>query len=105
MAHLNETDRIQILMMLRYGDRRRTHSEVCTLFNEAHPERSTVTKLLAKFQAAGHIRDLPKSGRSPVHENTHLDFMLQVQDNPYSTTRQMGIDFNLSHTSNVCAKR
>ncbi|KAJ8944275.1 hypothetical protein NQ318_009652 [Aromia moschata] len=26
-------------------------------------------------------------------------FMLQVQDNPHSTTRQIGIDFNLSHTS------
>ncbi|KAJ8946525.1 hypothetical protein NQ318_004661 [Aromia moschata] len=40
-----------------------------------------------------------KAGRPPVPENTQLDVMLQVQDNPHSTTRQMGIDFNLSHTS------
>ncbi|KAJ8939381.1 hypothetical protein NQ318_011942 [Aromia moschata] len=46
-----------------------------------------------------HVRDLPKSGRPPVPENTQLDVMLQVQDNPHSRTRQMGIDFNLSHTS------
>ncbi|KAJ8944644.1 hypothetical protein NQ318_004734 [Aromia moschata] len=88
-----------------YGDRRRSHSEVCTLFNEAHPQRpivrSTVTKIVAKFQAAGHVRDLPKSGRPPVPENTQSDVMLQVQDNPHSITRQMGIDFNLSHTSIV----
>ncbi|KAJ8950557.1 hypothetical protein NQ318_015690 [Aromia moschata] len=57
-----------------------------------------VTKIVAKVQAAGNVRDLPKSGR-PVPENTKLDVMLQVQDNPHSTTHQMGIDFNLSHTS------
>ncbi|KAJ8962158.1 hypothetical protein NQ318_018115 [Aromia moschata] len=103
IAHLNETDRIQILMLIWYDDRSRSHSKVCTLFNEAHPERpivrSTVTKIVAKFQAAGHVRDLPKSGRPPVPENTQLDVMLQVQDNPHSATRQMGIDFNLSYTS------
>ncbi|KAJ8934617.1 hypothetical protein NQ318_012651 [Aromia moschata] len=68
--------------MLGYGDRRRSHSEVCTLFNEAHPKRpivrSTVTKIVAKFQAAGHVRDLPKSGRPPVPENTQLDVMFKI---------------------------
>ncbi|KAJ8942175.1 hypothetical protein NQ318_002848 [Aromia moschata] len=99
MAHLNETDRIQILMMPRLM----ILMDPSPAIAGAHPERpivrSAVTKIVAKFQTVEHVRDLPKSGRPPVPENIQLDVMIQVQDNPHSTTRHMGIDLNLSHTS------
>ena len=39
---LTERERIEILMMIGYGDRTRTQEEVCRLFNEAHPDRLPV---------------------------------------------------------------
>jgi hypothetical protein len=47
MARLIEGERIEILIMVRYGDELRTHEETCELFNQEHPiARSTVSKLV-----------------------------------------------------------
>lgn len=58
---------IEILIIIWYGDRRRTHDEVCVLFNVKHPHRnltirSCATKIYSKFGPSGHVKNLPKSG-------------------------------------------
>lgn len=40
MVHLSETGRIEILMMIGYGDSFRTHKEACNIFIDLHPERN-----------------------------------------------------------------
>lgn len=78
MAHLTERERIEILMMVGYGDRQRTHREVCELFNQEHPDRlpivrSTVSKLVVKFREHGCVKDLPRQDRPTVNEETKLN--------------------------------
>jgi hypothetical protein len=34
MVELSENQRIEVLMMISYGDRARTHQEVCQIFRE-----------------------------------------------------------------------
>ena len=65
MARLNETERIEMLMMIGYGDRTR-FSQVVNIFNELHPDReaiskSTVSKTLQRFHETGGVKDRPKS--------------------------------------------
>ena len=52
--HLSEKERIEVLMMIGFGDIVRTQQEVCSLFNASHPDRppitrSTVSKTELKF--------------------------------------------------------
>jgi hypothetical protein len=39
MVKLSETERIEILIMVVYGDRQRSYQDFCHLFNNVHPER------------------------------------------------------------------
>lgn len=101
---LSEKDRIEILMMYGYGERRRTTTEVCALFNEAHQDRppivrSTVTKIIKKFSQHGHVRDLPKTGQKQINEDKELEILLGVAENPNVSSRQIALNANLSHTS------
>lgn len=42
MPQLNGKQRIEISMMIGWGDRVRTQQEVCDIFNAKYPERLTV---------------------------------------------------------------
>lgn len=102
MVRLTETERIEILMMIGYGERRRTHDEVCALFNAERPNRenitrTTVTKIYRKFRDVGHVKDLQRSGRPKVTtEDKVLDVLLTINENPHSSTRQLALDNNIS---------
>lgn len=92
---LSEIERIEILMMVGYGDRKRSTFEVCELFNNVHQERapisrSTVSKIVLKFTETGSVRDRLKSGRPKICDETKLNVLLSYQDNPHSSTRQVG---------------
>lgn len=60
MAKLSEIERIEILMVVGYGDRQRLHQDVCDLFNNVLPDinnptvQSIVSKLLKKFREIEH---------------------------------------------------
>lgn len=49
MARVSERQRIEILMILGYGDKTRTQQKVCNLFYYKYPEQtiaqSTITKI------------------------------------------------------------
>lgn len=101
---LSERNRIEILMMVGYGDRRRSTNEVRELFNQTHPDlipisQSTISKIIRKYEQHGHVKDLPRGGRPRIDENTHLDVLLAVEENPHSISRQIAADSGVSHKS------
>ncbi|KAF2903407.1 hypothetical protein ILUMI_02785 [Ignelater luminosus] len=62
MPDLSESKRIEILMMIGFGDRRRTHQEVCDVFNDIHPK-------LYKGIPEVAVANLSNSGRSKIATN------------------------------------
>lgn len=56
--------RIEILIIYRYGDRRRTKQEVFTIYNETYPyTQSACVTHFKTFEETGNIVDQPRSGR------------------------------------------
>ncbi|MBZ5796693.1 DUF4817 domain-containing protein, partial [Burkholderia contaminans] len=106
MAKLSETERIEILMMVGYGDRQRSHEAVCHLFNTVHPERnpiaqSTVSRLVRKFRDTGHVKDVLKPGRSKsaTNQDKALNVLLSVMDSPVTSTTHLALDNDVSQSS------
>lgn len=102
---LSESERIEILIMIGYGDRKRTQDEVCALFNETHPDRdpisqSTVSRIQNKFNEYGHVRDVKRSGRpSSTNEDMELDILLTVKEDPHSSLTKLQATVDLSKTT------
>lgn len=108
MDQLTEKQRIQILMIRGYGDRQRSHEEVCHVFSELYPERPpisrrTVGKTIKRFEETGSIKNKPKSGRPKTarSEDQRLNTLLTFTESPHVSTRQVGRDFGISQRS-VC---
>lgn len=104
MSYLTETLRIEILMMIGFGDRRRNQTEVARLFNETHPElphicQGTVSKVEAKYHENGHVRNIPRQRQPIVEDNTKLNVLLAIQENPVTSARQIARENDLSHTT------
>ncbi|KAJ8970997.1 hypothetical protein NQ317_012110 [Molorchus minor] len=87
-----EKERIEILMMVGYRDGRRTATRVCELFNNTHQDRPPIVQ-------CGHVRDIPRTGSTKIGENTQLDFLLTVQENPHVSTRQVAATMDISKSS------
>lgn len=101
---LTETERIEILMMIGYGDRVRTQQEVCHLFNEKYPDRvpimqSTVSKIEQKFRQLGHVRDAPKLGRPRINQDKELDLLLSVQEDCHAETNNLAGNLDIAKAS------
>jgi hypothetical protein len=45
MNHFTERKRIEIIMIIGYGGRKRSHREACALFKETHPDKNRISKL------------------------------------------------------------
>lgn len=106
MAFLNETERIEILMIIGYGDRTRSFTEIVNLFNELHPDRhliskSTVSKTLNRFRETGSVKDRPKVGRpvTATSEENSLNVILDVMENPTTSTQQLALAHDISRYS------
>lgn len=106
MARLSETERIEILMIIGYGDRMRSFEEVVNIFNGSHPDRepiskSTVSKTLRRFHETGNVKDRPKSGRpvSVTNEENSLDVMLDIVETPNISIQQLAVNHNMSRYS------
>lgn len=101
---LTERERIEILIMVGYGDKLRTHQEACDLFNEIHNDRapivrSTVSKVVSKFAEEGNARNLPRGGRPKIDEVTKLNVFLETVENPHVSTRQLGLNNDIDHST------
>jgi transposase len=99
MNHLTERERIEILMITGYGDRKRSHQEACALFNETHPNRnpiskSTVTKTLKRFNETGSVTNRLKVGRPRIctNEENSFNILLDVVENPKTSVLQAALN-------------
>jgi Transposase. len=106
MAKLSERERIDILRMIGFGDKLRTHQEACQLFNATYPDRppitqSTVSRVLARFEETGSVKDAPRAGRPRVDDETRLNILVELQDNPHSSTRSIALNNDISHVTVV----
>ena len=96
MSALTEKEPIEILMMVGYG-------RMCALFNLLHFERppivrSTVSRIVAKFNQTGNVRDVSRCGRPQINHNTKLNLLLSVEDNLHVTTIEMALQENVIQT-------
>lgn len=102
MERLSEQQRIEILIFVGHGDRKRTQDEVCALFNERYPNRNgisrcTVSRVIKKFRQTGNVKNLPKSGRpiTATGGEKALNIMLSVEENPRQSLRKLADDFDI----------
>ncbi|KAJ8921281.1 hypothetical protein NQ315_013754 [Exocentrus adspersus] len=91
MGRLSERERFEILMIVGYGDRIRSHEEACDLFNQEHPERAPISRF-AVYNGGG---------RTHVSEETKLNVLLEVQENPHRSTMQIDLNNNIDHSTVV----
>lgn len=100
---LSVQQKIEILMMVGYGDRSRTQMEVCDLFNDKYPERpitqSTVSKVEKKFRETGTVESARKSGRPSVNFDRKVDVLLAFEEDPHTSVRKISRDLDVSKTT------
>ncbi|KAJ8945669.1 hypothetical protein NQ318_012387 [Aromia moschata] len=109
MAHLTVTQRIEILLFIGCGNKTRTQQEVCNLFNATCPDnpitQSTVSKIESKFRETGDIKvvlplkDLSKPGRPKITRDKKIDIVLNMEENPQSTSTPVGSENEVSQTT------
>lgn len=105
MAHLNMRQRIEILMVYGYGDRKRTQNEVCTVFNEIYPQtpvsQGAVSQILKKFRETGNVEDMKRTGRpkSATGDEKALDVLLAIEEIPQISLREASEILDISHSS------
>ncbi|KAJ8945371.1 hypothetical protein NQ318_007017, partial [Aromia moschata] len=102
MSYLTESLKIEILMMIGYGDRARTQCEVVRLFRETHPDlpplnQGTISKIEAQYREMGHVRKVPSKRQAVVDDDTKLNLLLALEENPIAPARQLARDSNLNH--------
>ncbi|KAJ8944415.1 hypothetical protein NQ318_023188 [Aromia moschata] len=88
--------------MIGYGDRARTQCEVVRLFRETHPDlpplnQGTISKIEAQYREMGHVRKVPSKRQAVVDDDTKLNLLLALEENPITPARQLARDSNLNH--------
>ncbi|KAJ8961718.1 hypothetical protein NQ318_021318 [Aromia moschata] len=97
MSYLTESLKIEILMMIGYGDRARTQCEVVRLFRETHTDLSplnegTISKIEAQYREMGHVRKVPNKRQAVVDDDTKLNLLLALEENKITPARQLARD-------------
>lgn len=103
MRHLTETLRIEILMMIGYGDMCRSQQQVANLFNGKYPDlpplsQATVSKIHAQFREYGHVKPLRRTPHF-IDENVKVNILLAFQEDPTTSTRQVARENDVSHST------
>ena len=80
MARLTEKERIEILIIVGYGDKIRSHEEACALFNKTHFERVPICRTTVS-----------RSGRPPISSDAKLNVLLVLEENPHASTTQVAL--------------
>ncbi|KAJ8936788.1 hypothetical protein NQ318_021930 [Aromia moschata] len=73
--------------MIGYGDRARTQCEVVRLFRETHPDlpplnQGNISKIEAQYREMGHVRKVPSKRQAVVDDDTQLNLLLALEENP-----------------------
>ncbi|KAJ8947425.1 hypothetical protein NQ318_009631 [Aromia moschata] len=85
--------------MIGYGDRARTQCEVVRLFRETHPDlpplnQGTISKIEAQYREMGHVRNVPSKRQAVVDDDTKLNLLLALEENPITLARQLARDIS-----------
>lgn len=103
---LSERERITVLMMRGFGDRSRSYEEVKNLFNDTFPDRipiskSVVYKTVNRFEETGSVSNRLKPGRpkSATNEETSLDVLQSVVEDPHVSAGAISLNLGISHRS------
>lgn len=106
MAQLNDNERITLLMMIGFGERRRSLQEASDLFNDTFPERnpiskSTACRILHNFEHTGNVKNLPKTGRpkTATNDDRALDVLLAIQEEPKTSIPKLSLETGNSERS------
>ncbi|KAJ8946113.1 hypothetical protein NQ318_010412 [Aromia moschata] len=83
--------------MIGYGDRARTQCEVVRLFRETHPDlpplnQGTISKIEAQYREMGHVRKVLSKRQAVVDDDTKLNLLLALEENPITPARQLARD-------------
>ncbi|KAJ8950865.1 hypothetical protein NQ318_011161 [Aromia moschata] len=83
--------------MIGYGDRAPTQCEVVRLFRETHPDlpplnQGTISKIEAQYREMGHVRKVPSKRQAVVDDDTKLNLLLALEENPIIPARQLARD-------------
>ncbi|KAJ8947385.1 hypothetical protein NQ318_017748 [Aromia moschata] len=83
--------------MIAYGDRARTQCEVVRLFRETHTDltplnQGTISKIEAQHREMGHVRKVPSKRQAVVDDDTKLNLLLALEENPITPARQLARD-------------
>ncbi|KAJ8959715.1 hypothetical protein NQ318_021909 [Aromia moschata] len=83
--------------MIGYGDRARIQCEVVRLFRETHPDlpplnQGTISKIEAQYREMGHARKVPSKRQAVVDDDTKLNLLLALEENPITPARQLARD-------------
>lgn len=96
MPELTEHERIALLMIRGWGDRRRSYNETLQLFNDTFRigctpiAKSTVHLTIARFKETGHVKNRSKSGKSTpaINAEKFLDVLQSFIEDPHMSTRE-----------------
>ncbi|KAJ8935827.1 hypothetical protein NQ318_008724 [Aromia moschata] len=83
--------------MIGYGEMARTQCEVVRLFRETHPDlpplnQGTINKIEAQYREMGHVRKVPSKRQAVVDDDTKLNLLLALEENPITPARQLARD-------------
>ncbi|KAJ8917679.1 hypothetical protein NQ315_005126 [Exocentrus adspersus] len=56
---------------------------------------------VSKYFATGTVKDVQRGGGTHVSEETKLNVLLKVQENPHCSTRQIGLNDNIDRSTVV----
>ncbi|XP_025264625.1 uncharacterized protein LOC112637997 [Camponotus floridanus] len=107
MSELTDHERITLLMMRGWGDRRRSYNETLQIFNDTFRvgkvpiSKSTVHRTIARFEEIGHVKNRSKSGRSVSATNAEksLDVLQSYIENPHISIRKSAQHHDISRMS------
>ncbi|KAJ8953813.1 hypothetical protein NQ318_006661 [Aromia moschata] len=88
-------------MMIGYGDRAQTQCEVVRLFRERHPDlpplnQGTISKIEAQYREMGHVRKVPSKRQAVVDDDTKLNLLLALEENPITPALAKRSNFGYS---------
>lgn len=104
--NLSEIERIELLIIVGFGDRKRTHSEACDVFNDNHPNRppisrSTVSRTVQRFDELKTVKNRSVLGRpkTTTNDDISLQVLLDVTETPQTSVRQLAVDHDVCEGS------
>ncbi|KAF2878990.1 hypothetical protein ILUMI_27172 [Ignelater luminosus] len=104
---LSEEDRIEILIMIGFGDRKISYQAACNFFNQHHPEtespvtRSTAYKTYVRWFERRTVKSSENRGRpkSVTTFDKSLAVIQNIIEEPHSSTNRLSLNHDISASS------